>query len=89
MKNRRLHLSILLLFCWGVVSAQNNEHKNEMSDTQKAQAAKADVYIINSKKKITDSLTTKTDTTAATKKSKKKCTPKEIKKAPERGALYK
>ena len=81
MKSRRLLASILLLFFSGMAMAQNSTHKNEMSDTQKAQGAKADVYIINSKKKIADSLTTKKDTTSATKKSKKKCSNKRNKKS--------
>ena len=45
-----INLLMLFVFSSGIGMAQNNEHK--MSDTQKAQAAKADVYIVNSKKKI-------------------------------------
>ena len=64
-----------------VVLAQNDT-THKMSDTQKAQAAKADVYIINSKKKITDSFTTTfKDTTAVTKKLKKKSCLKRNKKS--------
>ena len=63
MKDKMINLLILFVFSSGIAMAQNTEHK--MSDTQKAEAAKADGYIINSKKKITDSLTTGKDTTVA------------------------
>ena len=80
MKNKSL-LIMLFVFSASVTMAQNDtDHK--MSDTQKTQAAKADVYIINSKKKIKDSLTTTVkDTTAATKKLKKKPCLKRHKKS--------
>lgn len=52
----------VFMFLSGVVLAQSNKPK--MSDAQKAQAAKADVYIVNFKKKIKDSTTTRRDTTA-------------------------
>jgi len=67
MKNKSL-LVMLFTLSASIVMAQNDTHK--MSDTQKAQAAKADVYIINSKNKITDSFTTTIKDTAATKKIK-------------------
>jgi len=80
MKNKSL-LVMMLLFPAVAIQAQSNEQK--MNDTQKAQAAKADVYIINSQKKITDSAAiTFKDSTAATKPSKKKCCLKRKKKAP-------
>ena len=78
MKNKSL-LVMLFIFSASVVMAQNGTRK--MTDTQKAQAAKADVYIINSKKKITDSFTTTfKDTTSVTKRSKKQyCLKRNIK----------
>lgn len=79
MKNKSL-LVMLFIFSASVVMAQNDNHN--MSDTQKAQAAKADVYIINSKKKITDSFTTTfKDTTVVTKKSKQQSSLKRSKKS--------
>jgi hypothetical protein len=64
------------------VGMAQNDSTHKMSDTQKAQAAKADVYIINSKKKIKDSFTTTfKDTTAATQQSKKKSCLKRNKKS--------
>ena len=69
MKNKMINLLMLFVFSSGIGMAQNNEHK--MSDTQKAQAAKADVYIINSKKKIKDSLTTADKDTTVAKKPKR------------------
>jgi hypothetical protein len=79
MRNKSLLIMLFTLFA-SVVMAQNDTHK--MSDTQKAQAAKADVYIINSKKKITDSFTTTLkDTTTATKKLKKPSCLKRNKKS--------
>ncbi len=72
MKNKMVNLLMMFVFSSGIAMAQNNEHK--MSDTQKAQAAKADVYIINSKKKIKDSLTTANkDTTVAIKNKRNHC----------------
>lgn len=82
MKNKSL-LILLFVFSATVVMAQNDVHK--MSDSQKAQAAKADVYIINFDKKITDSFTTMVkDTSAVVKKSKKQSCSKRNKKAPQR-----
>jgi hypothetical protein len=69
MRNKILLVVLLIIFSENMAIAQND--KNKMSNTQKTQAAKADVYIINSKKKITDSLTTNKDTTAAVKTKKK------------------
>jgi hypothetical protein len=74
MRNKKLIGSMLLVLFTNVASAQNDNNKT--SNTQKAQTAKADVYIINSKKKIIDSLTTNRDTTAA--KTKKKSSVKAI-----------
>jgi hypothetical protein len=71
MRNKNLLAAFLILFSTNMTIAQTD--KNKMSDTQKIQAAKADVYIIDSKKKITDSLTTNRDTTAAKKTKKKSC----------------
>jgi hypothetical protein len=80
MKNKSL-LIMLFILSASVVTAQNDT-SSKMSNTQKAQAAKADVYIINSKKKITDSFTTAfKDTSAATKKSKKRTCLKRNKKS--------
>ena len=80
MKNKSL-LIMLFVLSASVVMAQNNT-THKMSDTQKAQAAKADVYIINSKKKIKDSFTTTfKDTAAVTKKLKKQCRLKHNKKS--------
>lgn len=77
MKNKSL-LVMLFILAASVVMAQNDTRK--MSDTQKAQAAKADVYIINSKNKITDSITTTIKDTIATKKSRKQSCLKRNKK---------
>jgi hypothetical protein len=64
------------------VGMAQNDTTLKVNDTQKAQAAKADVYIINSKKKIKDSFTTTfKDTTAITKKAKKKPSLKHNKKS--------
>ena len=69
-----------------VTKAQNNDHK--MSDTQKEQAAKADVFIINSQKKVVDSFTIAgKDSVTTTKKLKNRPCLKRNKKAPERGAF--
>ena len=69
MKNRILPAMLFMLFAT-VANAQNNDHK--MTETQKADAAKADVYI-TSGKKITDTFTvTKEDSAAVIKKSKKR-----------------
>lgn len=71
MSNKIFFFSILFLLSASFAMAQNDPHK--MTDTQKAQAAKADVYLINSKKKIADNLTTKRkDSTVAAEKLKKK-----------------
>ena len=79
MKNKSL-LIILFILSASIAMAQNATRT--MSDTQKAQAAKADVYIINSKKKITDSFTTTfKDTAIATKKLKKHSCLKRNKKS--------
>ena len=79
MRNKSL-LAMLFVLAVSVVMAQNDT-THKISDTQKAQAAKADVYIINSKKKIKDSFTTTfKDTTTATKKSKKQSCLKQKKK---------
>jgi len=80
MKNKSL-LVMLFTLSASIVMAQNDTHK--MSDTQKAQAAKADVYIINSKNKITDSFTKTIKDTTATKKLKKQSCLKRNKKAPD------
>jgi hypothetical protein len=69
MRNKNLLVMLFMLFASAVMAQNDTIHK--MSGTQKTQAAKADVYIINSKKKITDSFTTTfKDTTAVTKKLK-------------------
>jgi hypothetical protein len=65
MRNKSLFIVMLFILFANVAMAQNDKHK--MTDTQKAQAAKADVYIINSKKKIADSLTTRKDSTTSKK----------------------
>jgi hypothetical protein len=87
MKYKIIHLSMLFLLLASMVTAQDNESK--MSDSQKAQAVKADVYIISSKKKITDSLATaRRDTTIADiKKTKRNRCRKHNKKAPETEAF--
>ncbi len=70
MRNKSL-LIMLFVLSASVVMAQNDTHK--MTDTQKTQDAKADVFIINSKKKITDSFTTTSkDTTGNYQKIKEK-----------------
>jgi len=68
MRTKSIFLTVSFILSATITIAQNN--KSRMTDSQKAQAAKADVYIINSKKKITDSLTTKKDTTAIAPKKK-------------------
>lgn len=80
MRNKIL-LVLLLSLAVTVTKAQNND--NKMSDTQKEQAAKADVFIVNSKKKVVDSFTITAKDTAAIKHSKKKGCSKRNKKAPE------
>lgn len=70
MRTKSIFLAVSFILCATITMAQND--KSKMTDTQKAQAAKADVYIINSKKKITDSLTTKKDT-IVTPPKKKNC----------------
>ena len=63
--------AMLLLLSATVAKAQNNAHT--LTETQKADAAKADVFINNSEKKMTDSFTvSKKDSTAVIKKSKKR-----------------
>ena len=80
MRNKSLLVMLFIFSALAVMAQNDTTHK--MSDTQKAQAAKADVYIINSKKKITDSFTTTfKDTSAATKKSKKRTCLKRNKKS--------
>jgi hypothetical protein len=80
MRYKRLLISMFLILSGGIAMAQNDQHK--MSDTQKSQAAKADVYIIDSKKKIADTLTTAMrDTTKLLKSSKKKYCGKRHKKS--------
>ena len=71
MRTKSIFLAVSFILCATITMAQND--KSKMTDTQKAQAAKADVYIINSKKKITDSLTTKKDTVVAPAPKKKSC----------------
>ena len=73
MRTKSIFLAVSFILCATITMAQND--KSKMTDTQKAQAAKADVYIINSKKKIiiTDSLTTKKDTVVASAPKKKSC----------------
>jgi hypothetical protein len=79
MKNKSL-LMMLFILSASVVMAQNDTDK--MSNAQQAQAAKADVYIINSKKKITDSFTTTfKDTAVVIKKSKQRSCLKRNKKS--------
>ena len=68
MQTKGLAISMLFILSATVAMAQNDKHK--MTDTQKAQAAKADVFIVNSKKKIKDSLTTNRDTSATISKKK-------------------
>lgn len=82
-KNMRTKSLLVMLFVLAAsVGMAQNDTTHKMSDTQKAQAAKADVYIINSKKKIKNSLiTTFKDTTAITKKAKKKPSLKHNKKS--------
>jgi hypothetical protein len=58
---------VALMMCSASMATAQHD-KNKMSDAQKAQAAKADVYVINSKKKIIDSLTTTRDAIAAQRK---------------------
>jgi hypothetical protein len=80
-KNKNMRNKILfvtLMMCSGNMAIAQT-YKNKMSDTQKTQAAKADVYLINSKRKIIDSLTTSRDTIAA--KTKKKSSVKGNKKS--------
>jgi hypothetical protein len=80
MGNKTLLVMLFILPASLVMAQNDTTHK--MSDMQKAQAAKADVYIINSKKKITDSFTTTyKDTTTVTKKSKKHSCLKRNKKS--------
>ena len=80
MSNRIFFFSILFLFSANFAMAQNDPHK--MTDTQKEQAAKADMYLINSKKKIADSLiTTGKDSAVAAEKLKKKNDRKHHKKS--------
>ena len=71
MRTKSILLAVSFILCATITMAQND--KNKMTDTQKAQAAKADVYIINSKKKITDSLTTRKDTIVTVAPKKKSC----------------
>ena len=80
MKNKIL-FAMLLTLAGTVAKAQNNDHK--MSDTQKEQAAKADVFIINSKKKVIDSFTIAgKDSVTIVKKSKNRsCCSKRNKKS--------
>ena len=86
MKNRTL-LLVLLMFSTAVLNAQNND--NKMTEAQKEQAAKADAFIIDSNKKITnsfsftakDTATVIKDSAMASKKSKKKCLSKRNKKS--------
>lgn len=80
MKNKIL-LTMLLSLAAALTKAQNNDQK--MSDTQKEQAAKADVFIVNSKKKIIDSFTVAgKDSVTTTKKSKNRsCGSKRNKKS--------
>lgn len=64
------------------VAMAQNDSMHKLTDTQKIQAAKADVYIINSKKKIKDSITTTVkDTAVAEKKLKKRSCVKRNKKS--------
>ena len=80
MRNKSLLVMLFIFSALAVMAQNDTTHK--MSDTQKAQAAKADVYIINSKKKITDSFTaTFKDTTTVTKKSKQRSCLKRNKKS--------
>ena len=80
MRNKSLPVMLFVLF--GSVVMAQSDTTIKMTNTQKAQAAKADVYIINSKKKITDNFTTTfKDTNMATKKLKKKSCAKRHKKS--------
>ena len=79
MRNKIL-FAMLLSLAAAVTKAQNND--NKMSDTQKEQAAKADVFIINSKKKVVDSFTIAgKDSVTTTKKSKNRSCLKRNKKS--------
>jgi len=78
--SNKILLPVLMMFSVTILNAQSTD--NKMSDVQKTQAANADVYIVNSNKKITDSFnTTAKDTTAVTKKTKKKFWCKRNKKS--------
>lgn len=79
---RNKSLLIMLFVLSASVAMAQNDSMHKMTDTQKIQAAKADVYIINSKKKIKDSITTTfKDTTVVTKKLKKRSCVKRNKKS--------
>lgn len=80
MKNKSLLIMLLILSASAVMAQHDTTDK--LSNTQKLEAAKADVYIVDAKKKITDSFTTTLkDTTAVAKKSKKKPCLKRNKKS--------
>lgn len=72
---------MLLTLATAASKAQTSD--NKMSDTQKEQAAKADVFIVNSKKKVIDSFTVAgKDSATTTKKSKNRsCCSKHNKKS--------
>jgi hypothetical protein len=55
---RTKSLLVMLFVLAASVGMAQNDTTHKISNTQKTQAAKADVYIINSKKKIKDSFTT-------------------------------
>jgi hypothetical protein len=65
-----------VLFALGGSTAMAQTQKQNVDDAKrKEDAAKADVYIINSQKKLTDSITTKSDSTTiiASGRTKKNC----------------
>ena len=69
MRNRILFATLLTLVA-ATSKAQTGNDK--MSDTQKEQAAKADAFIVNSRKKVVDSFTTAAKDSTAIKQTKKK-----------------
>ena len=75
MKNKFLPAIFILLAV--TAKAQTN---SKITEKQKSDAAKADVFITNSKQKITDSFTTAPkDSTVAVKKLKKPCSKRKKK----------
>jgi len=78
MKYKILPALLCMLFAT-VARAQTNDHK--MTEKQKSDAAKADVFISNSGKKVTDSFTIAEKDSAAVIKKSKKHTCKKNKKS--------